>query len=138
MAGFRYVHRLSGGNPTIETLKFNDSETLTKGDMVNLESGNVDLLAGADTNALGVVLETKAGSAGVTEIRVITDADAIYEVTDANARVKGATLDITGATGAQGVTASSNKNFVVDRPSSNAQPTRVRFNVGKHHYNTAL
>jgi len=138
MAGFTFAYRLSGGAPTIQNLLFKDTETLTKGDLVNLETGEVDLLATGDTAALGVVLETKAGTGSTTYIDVITDADAVYEVTDANARLKGATLDVAGATGAMTVATSSNKNFVVQEPSSATQPTRVRFNVGKHVDNVAL
>jgi len=138
MAGFRFAYRLSGGAPTIQKLLFKDTETLTRGDMVNLESGEVDLLAAADTAGLGAVQETKAGTDSTTYIEVITDADAVYEVDDANARLKGATLDISGATGAQTVTTSSQKNFVVQAPSSATEPTLVRFNVGKHVDNVAL
>lgn len=138
MAGFTFAYRLSGGNPTIQSLLFKDTETLTKGDLVNLETGEVDLLATGDTAALGVVLETKAGTGSTTYIDVITDSDAVYEVTDANARLKGATLDVAGATGAMTVATSSNKNFVVQEPSSATEPTRVRFNIGKHVDNVAL
>lgn len=138
MAGFTFAYRLSGGAPTIQRLQCKDTETLTKGDLANLETGEIDLLATADTNALGVILETKAGTDSTTYFEVITDGDAVYSVTDANARVKGATLDVTGNTGAQGLTTSSNKNFVVVAPSSATEPTLVRFNVGKHHESVAL
>ena len=138
MAGFTFAYRLSGGGPTIQNLLFKDTETLTKGDLVNLETGEVDLLATADTAAVGAVLETKAGTDSTTYIRVITDADAVYSVEDNNARLKGATLDVAGATGAQTVATSSNKNFVVQAPSSATEPTLVRFNVGKHVDNVAL
>lgn len=137
MAGFRFKYRLSGGSPTIQDLLCKDTETLTKGDMANLESGEIDLGAAADTNFLGVILETAAGTDSTTRFQVITDADAVYAVTDANARLKGATLDITGATGAQGVTTSSGKEFVVVAESSATEETLVRFNVGKHHDNKA-
>lgn len=137
MAGFEYEKRISGGAPTIELLTFKDTETLTKGDIVNLESGEIDLAATADTNLLGVILETKAGTDSVSTARVITDDDAIYAVVDNNARVKGATLDIAGATGAQTVAASTNKEFVVVSASSATERTRVRINVGKHHSNKA-
>jgi hypothetical protein len=137
MAGFEYEKRLSGGAPTIEWLTFKDTETLTKGDLVNLETGEIDLAATADTNLLGVILETKAGVDSTTKARVITDDDAVYAVTDANARVKGATLDIAGATGAQGVAASTNKELVVVSDSTATERTRVRINVGKHHNNKA-
>jgi hypothetical protein len=135
--GFRFRGRMSGGDATIQLLTYKDTETLTKGDMVNLESGEVDLAATGDTNLLGMVRQTAAGTDSTTTVEVIVDADAIYEVYDANARVKGATLDISGATGAQTVAASSNKEFVVVEASTASEPTRVRFNVGKHHDNVA-
>ena len=137
MPGFRYRYRLSGGAPTIQDLLFKDTETLTKGDMVNLETGEIDLLGTADTDALGVILETLAGTDSTTRARCIVDADAVYGVADANARLKGATLDISGATGAQTVATSSNKNFVVAAESSATEETLVRFNVGKHADNKA-
>ena len=137
MAGFHFRYRLCGAPPTIEDLIFKDSETLSKGDLANLESGQIDLAATADTNLLGVILETQAGTTAVTKAKVVTDADAVYGVTDANARVKGATLDLTGSTGAQGVTTSSNKEFVVVAASSATEETLVRINVGKHHNNKA-
>ncbi len=137
-AGFRYRYRLNGGPPTIQTLTYKDTETLTKGDMVNLESGEIDLAATADTALLGIVLQTAAGTDSTTTAEVIVDADAVYGVYDANARVKGATLDISGATGAQTVAASSNKEFVVVEASTATEETLVRFNVGKHVGNVAL
>lgn len=137
MAGFAYAKRLCGGSPTIQALVFKDTETITKGDLVNLETGEVDLAATADTNLLGVALETVAGTDSTTKIRCIVDADAVYRVKDNNARLKGATLDLTGSTGAQGVTTSSNKEFVVVAASSATEPTLVRINVGKHHDNKA-
>lgn len=135
--GFRFRYRMSGGMPTIEDLLYKDTETLTKGDMVNLETGEIDLGATGDTNFLGVVLETQSGTDSTTRAKVITDADAVYGVYDANARLKGATLDISGATGAQTVAASSNKEFVVIAESTAAEETLVVFNVGKHLNNKA-
>jgi methionine aminopeptidase len=136
-AGFRYRGRKSGGEPTIQDLLCKDTETLSKGDLVNLETGEIDLGAAGDTNFLGVVLETQAGTDSTTRYRVIVDSDAIYAVYDANARLKGATLDISGATGAQTVTTSSGKEFVVFAESTAAQETLVCFNVGKHVDNKA-
>lgn len=137
MAGFTFRYRLSGGAPTVQVLKAKDTETLTKGDLLNLETGEVDLGATADTNLLGVCLDTAARTDSTTDVYVITDADAVYGVADANARVKGATLDISGATGAQAVAASSNKEFVVVAPSTATEETLVRVNVGKHADNKA-
>lgn len=137
MAGFRFAYRISGAAPTVQHLLFKDTETITRGDMVNLETGEVDLGATGDTALLGVAIETVAGTDSTTRIFCITDSDAVYEVTDANARLKGATLDLTGNTGAQGVTTSSNKEFVVHVESTATQPTLVKFNVGKHYDNVA-
>lgn len=135
--GFRFKYRMYGGEATVHDLLFKDTETLTIGDMVNLETGEVDLGATGDTNFLGVVKETIAGTDSTTRIQVIVDADAVYEVYDPVARLKGATLDIAGATGAQTIATSSNKEFVVVSESTATEPTLVRFNVGKHHDNKA-
>jgi len=138
MAGFTFAYRLSGGAPTIQDLLFADTETLTEGDMTNLATGEVDLLAAGDTAGVGVCLETVSGTDSTTRIQVITDSDAVYSVEDTNARLKGATLDITGATGAQALTTSSGKEFVVQAESTATEPTLVRFNIGKHVDNVAL
>lgn len=135
--GFRYRGRKSGGEATIQNILCKDTETLSKGDMANLESGEIDLGAAGDTNFLGVILETQAGTDSTTRFKVIVDADAIYGVYDPNARLKGATLDIAGTTGAQTVAASSGKEFVVFAESTASEETLVCFNTGKHHDNKA-
>lgn len=134
-AGFKFRYRLGGGDPTIQTFYFKDTETLTKGDLVNLESGEVDLAATNDTAILGVVLETKAGTDSTTQIAVITDWDAVYGVYDANARLMGATLDIAGATGAMTVTTSSNADVMVVANSAATEETLVRIVHGEHALN---
>ena len=139
--GFRFRGTKSGGLgavPTTRRLLFKDTETLTKGDMLNLETGEVDLGAVGDTAFIGIALETKAGTDSTTYIDVIVDPDAVYGVYDANARLMGATLDISGTTGAQTVTTSSSKNFVVWAPSSATEETLIVFNVGKCAFNVAL
>jgi hypothetical protein len=137
-AGFRFRYRLCGAPPTIQWLTCADSETLSKGDMANLETGEIDLGATADTALLGAILETKVGVDSTTVYAVIVDSDAVYGVYDASARVKGATLDLSGATGAQTVGTSSNKEFVVVEASTASEETLVRFNIGKHVDNVAL
>jgi len=132
MAGFTFRYRASGGAPTIESVLSGLTGTLTKGDMCSLSSGEIVLGATSATAFLGEVLQTGAVTDGVTRVSVITDPDAVYAVTDANARLKGATLDIAGATGAQAVASSSNKEFVVVVDCTATEETLVRFNVGKH------
>jgi len=132
MPGFKFRYRSCGSTPTIQALLFKDTETLSQGDLVNLESGTVDLAATADSNLMGVALQTLAGTSGVTRIKVITDADAVYGVVDNNARKIGDTLDVAGATGAQGVAASSNKEFVVVADSLASEETLVTINADAH------
>lgn len=137
--GFRFRGRKSGGLPTFQNILAKDTDAaITRGDMVNLESGEFDLGATGDTNFLGVVHEnTKATTDSTTRVRIIVDSDAIYGVYDAVARVKGDTLDLSGATGAQTVAASSNKEFVVFADSPATEETLVCFNTGKHVDNKA-
>jgi len=132
MAGFTFRYRLSGGAPTIQTFVFQDTETLTKGDLVSIQSGVADLAATADANLAGVALQTKAGTSAVSTIDIITDADAVYGVADANARLAGAILDIAGATGSMALAADSNHDVLVVAPSSATEETLVTFNVAKH------
>lgn len=136
--GFKFRGRRSGGAATIQHILYKDTETLSQGDMINLESGYGDLGATGDTAFIGVCLNTQAGTTHVTKAEVIVDSDAIYAVYDANARVKGATLDLSGATGAQTVATSSNKEFVVYADSSATEETLVCFNTGVHVENLKL
>jgi hypothetical protein len=137
MAGFKYAFRESGGTPTVIKLLSKDSETLTRGDIANLESGEIDLGATRDDNLLGVIQETRVGVDSTTRFEVIVDEDAVYSVVDNNARRVGDTLDIAGSTGAQGVTTSSNKEFVVARESSATELTLVRINADAHAFRKA-
>lgn len=131
--GFHFVGYIGGKkDPIYLTLTFKDTETLTKGDMLNLESGEVDLFAtGGDTGLIGIADETKSGTDSTTTIRVIWDANgqAIYRVTDANARTAGTELDITGTTGAQTLGADGDSDVVVVHNSSATQPTYVRSHI---------
>lgn len=133
--GFHFVYYLTSGrtNPVYETLIFKDTETLTKGDLLNLESGEVDLAASGDTAFVGVAAETVSGTDSTTEIQVITGWDAVYAVTDANARAKGALLDISGTTGAMTVAADSDHDLVVVKKSTATEPTLVMINPAKHY-----
>jgi hypothetical protein len=132
MAGFTFRYRLSGGAPTIQTLIFQDTETLTKGDIVSIQGGVVDLGAANDPNFAGIALQTKAGTTNVSTIDIITDRDAVYGVDDANARLQGATLDIAGATGAMTVAASNHVDLVVVAGSTATEETLVKFAPGEH------
>lgn len=131
--GFRFRYRLCGAKPTILELYCKDTETLSKGDMLNLESGELDLGATNDTTFIGVCQETKAGTDSTTLFKVIADADAVYGVYDANARLAGATLDIAGTTGAMTVASSSNVDLIVVAPSTADEETLVMIAHGEHY-----
>lgn len=131
-AGFRWRGTRSGAPMTWQTFYFKDTETLTYGDIANIESGEVDLGATNDTGLIGMVLETKAGTDSTTQIKVSTNVDAIFGVYDPNARTVGDLLDLSGATGAQTVGASSNNDFVVIASSTATEETLVCFAPGEH------
>jgi hypothetical protein len=142
MAGFEFVHRLCGAAPTIRDIVSADA-TLNVGDLVNLESGKADLAVTNDTKLIGVVIgpgdPDLVSDAGVItlntttdKVRVIVDEDAIYSTVDANARLFGATLDIAGATGAQGVATSSNVDVVVAAESTASEHTLVLLSQANH------
>jgi hypothetical protein len=131
-AGFRIRGRLSGGPIHYQDILAQDTATYTKGDIVNVETGLLDLGAAADTALIGPVMETVSATASTTKVRVATDPDIILEVYDANARVVGATLDLSGATGAMTITSSSQKDFVVYETSTATEPTLLIFNQGHH------
>ena len=136
MAGFEFAYLENSSDPsTIQIATFKDTETLTKGDMVSIESGLADLGATNDETFAGVALETVSGTTAVSKITYISNDDAVYAVDDANARLNGATLDLSGATGAQTVTTSSNADFMVVADSSATEPTLVKINHGYHYKN---
>ncbi len=131
-AGFKYEGRLSGGPDLFKDFYFKDTETLTKGDLANLESGEVDLAATNDVALVGAVRETKAGTDSTTLISVYWAPDAIYSVYDPNARAMGATLDISGATGAMTVTTTSNADVIVVGGLLATERTLVMIIAGEH------
>lgn len=133
--GFHFQYYRSNGSkhPVTKKYLFKDTETLTKGDPVNLEVtssvGEVDLFAsGGDTGFIGVANETKSGTDSTTWIEIILDldGDAVYAVTDATARGEGTELDITGTTGAMTIGADSDSDVIVAANSTAAQVTLVR------------
>ena len=146
MAGFLWKYNLSGGRPLIYEFLSADTETLTVGDMLNVQTGEVDLAASNDNLMLGPLVgasdpdDNIAGAAGTiaavdstTQIRTIVNRDAVLgDDSDAAARLAGASLDIAGATGAQGVAAAANADFYVVKPSAAVEDTLVIVAFGEH------
>ena len=146
--GFDWRYNVSGGKPLVLTFLMKDSETLTLGDLLNLESGEVDLLATGDTAAVGLFMGpddpddavdrnpgTVAGTDSTTVVRAIVNPDAVYaDVDDTNARLPGALLDVSGATGAQAIASASNNEFVVvARKKQASDETFVQFTAPTHY-----
>lgn len=137
--GFRFRGTRSGEPMHIQDLLFKDAEVLTKGDLVNLESGEVDLLATGDATAVGLVLEVGiTGVDSTTRIKVAVNGDMILGVYDAVARLKGVGLDVAGATGAQTVASSSGNEFKVWAESTATEETLLCFNTAHHVDNVAV
>lgn len=146
--GFEWRYNLSGGRPLILTFLMKDTETLTRGDMLNIESGEVDLAATADVAIAGIFVGpenpddavdgkpgTVSGTDSTTIVKCLVNPDAVYaDGNDTNARLAGATLDISGATGAQTVAASSNTEFVVvERKRQSSDETRLQIASTSHY-----
>lgn len=130
--GFKYMGRLSGQPDLIQKFTIADA-AFAKGDIVNLESGQIDLAATDDAALVGVVLEAiSGGTTGTDQVECTYAPDAVFAVYDANARVAGATLDISGATGAMTVAATSNADLIVIADSAADEWTLVTFN-GNHY-----
>jgi uncharacterized protein YbcI len=131
MGGFRFRYRLNGSPPTLERLALSKAEALSEGDLLQLEAGEVALAVTGDGNLLGAA---QARSDGTAFIEVITDADAVYAVTDPDSRLAEDSLDLTGTTGSQGVNKGPNRDFAVVVGSSDTEETLVRVSVGRHAY----
>ena len=146
--GFEWRYNVSGGRPLILTFLMKDSETLTRGDMLNIESGEVDLAVTSDAAIAGIFVGpenpndavdgkpgTLSGTDSTTIVKAIVNPDAVYaDANDTNARLAGATLDISGTTGAQTLAASSNTEFVVvERKRQSSDETRVMICSSAHY-----
>lgn len=123
MAGFRWAGSLDGSDPIIMEFPVVDTVVLSRGEMVNLESGEVDAAASGDTGLLGIALADVDNTNDGETVKVIVNPWAIYEVEDANVRTAGSTLDL--ASGGMGLTTSSNVDFKVVANSAADEPTRV-------------
>tara|TARA_R110000824_G_scaffold68237_6_gene176631 strand:+ start:2036 stop:2488 length:453 start_codon:yes stop_codon:yes gene_type:complete len=149
VAGFIFAYNISGGRPLIYEFTMKDTETLTVGDLLNLESNEVDLAATNDAAMLGPLQGAAdpddnvtgkpgsiSGTDSTTKVRAIVNADAVLsDDSDANARLVGDPLDVGGATGAQGVAANSNTDFFILKDSAASENTLVKIANGEHWLN---
>jgi uncharacterized protein YbcI len=132
MPGFEFRYRLGGGAPTVESLPFRSRRPLAAGDMVSLDAGEVALAATGDEALLGVAVETSTTTAEQGKLKVITDSDAVYAVANGHSRASNGTVDLTGATGDQGIGEGPNGDLAVVLESGETDETLVRISAGKH------
>lgn len=134
MAGFEFAYRLNGEAPNIVPIPVADSGDHSGGILANIETGEVDPAATNDGTLAGVILGPTnpdhdiKSMANAAMVDVIINEDAVYAITDANARVIGATLDINGAA----LAASNNADVVVVATSTASEKTLVRIAPGEH------
>lgn len=127
---FEFAYTLDGSDPIIQEFVVKNAVVLSEGEFVNLESGEVDSGATNDAEFVGIAVSDVDNTSDGLTVRCIVNRYAVYKVTDANARTVGDTLDL--ASGAQGVTTSSNADFKVVRSSSATEPTYVMVTAGNH------
>ena len=146
MAGFIPVYTISGGRTLVFEFTTQDTETLTVGDLLNLESNKVDLAATGDAAFLGPLQgasdpdDNVSGQPGriaavsnTTKVEAVVNRDVVLsDGADANARLVGDPLDLAGATGAQGVTGTSNADFFILKDSAASEDTLVLIARGEH------
>tara|TARA_Y100000310_G_scaffold316211_1_gene367666 strand:- start:205 stop:654 length:450 start_codon:yes stop_codon:yes gene_type:complete len=146
---FTWRYNISGGRYLSLSFYFKDTETFTKGDILTLDTGELDLGATNDTTFAGAFdgpfdpADAKKGSPGVVEgtdsttlAKCIVNPDAVYGSADNNARNAGVNLDISGATGAMAIATDSNSDFLtVARKRQNADETLVMIAPGEHYLN---
>lgn len=129
MAGFHWSGSLDGSEPIIQEFVVKASAVISKGEFCNLETGEADAGAAADTALIGIATESVDNTVDGHTVHVIVNPNAIYATDDANARVTGALLDL--ASGGMGLAADSSHTFMVVSDSAADEPTQVTFN-GTH------
>lgn len=131
MAGFEFAYCLHGGAPFRIYLPVVASAVLSQNELVNLESGEADPAATNDTTLVGAAVSAVDNTVDGHFVWVIADPYAVYAVTDANARVAGATLDI--GSGGLTVASSSNVDLIVVTTSTATEKTHVMIAHGEHY-----
>jgi hypothetical protein len=125
--GFVFAYTLDGSTSRAVEYPIKDTVVLSKGQLCNLESGEVDGAATGDSTLVGPAQDDVDNTNDGETVRCIINPGAVYRVTDNNARLAGASLDI--ATGGLGVTTASNNDLTVVESSTATEPTLVTFNA---------
>ena len=146
MAGFIPVYTVSGGRTLVYEFTTKETATLTVGDLLNLDTNEADLAATNDAALFGPLQgasdpdDNVSGQPGriaavdsTTKVQAVVNRDVVLsDGADANARLVGDSLDLSGATGAQGVATSSNVDFFILKDSAASEDTLVLIARGEH------
>jgi hypothetical protein len=130
MPGFEWAYNLDGGERIIQEFVVTASAVLSEGELCTLTSNEANAAATNDSTIIGAAVHASDNTVDGHTVRVTVNRDAVYKVTDANARLVGATLDI--GSGGLTVAASSNVDLLVVKSSSATEPTYVRIAAGEH------
>ena len=125
-AGFKWAGSYDGSEPIKVKFVIADTVVVTKGMLLNLETGEADKGASNDEAFIGVATHDIDNTADGESVEAIINPGAIYAVDDANARLAGATLDL--GSDAKSVTTTSNADLIVYADSTASEPTLVCFN----------
>lgn len=134
MAGFQWAGSIDGSEPIFRKFTVKASAVISRGEMLNLESGEADAGASNDAAFLGAATEAVDNTVDGHIVECIVNPGAIYAVVDANVRVAGDKLDL--ASGGLALTTDSNHDFIVWADSAADEPTLVIFN-GNHAFGWA-
>jgi RNA polymerase sigma factor (sigma-70 family) len=126
--GFAFRYLVGGGRPSIRRLARGDCAALAPGDMVTVRASRVTPATSIDSVLVGNVLHY-GGSAA--EVEIVTDAEAVYSVTDPHQRATGTTLALAGASGSQHVAEGPNHAFQVVIDCSADEETLLRISPGR-------
>lgn len=133
-AGFYWVGSIDGSEPIIREFTVKASAVISRGEMLNLESGEVDAGVTNDAAFLGPATQDVDNTVDGHVCKCIVNPGAIYEVVDNNIRVAGDKLDL--ASGGLGLTTDSNHDFLVWKDSTATEPTQVIW-FGNHAFGWA-
>jgi RNA polymerase primary sigma factor len=124
--GFAFRYLVGGGRPSIRRLARGDCAALAAGDMVTVRASRLAPATSADSALVGNVLRC-----GGSAVEIVTDAEAVYGVTDPHRRAAGTALDLAGASGCQRVAEGPNRAFQVVVDCSAAEETLLRIAPGR-------
>lgn len=134
MAGFQWAGSIDGSEPIIREFTVKASAVISRGEMLNLESGEADAGATNDAAFLGPATESVDNTVDGHTVECIVNPGAIYAVVDANVRAAGDKLDL--GSGGLTVATDSNHDFTVWADSTASEPTLVIWN-GNHAFGWA-